>query len=128
MNSARITLINVIEAPAESIEQFISDWKADKDFMISQPGFIDGAFYCSLQSDPRFRFVNVAHWKSGDDWKAAIEAREKHGAGKGIDRLSGLPNGNRVIDHLFALMAVRPKRRVRFSGFRPGTDYLAQVA
>src|SRR5687767_293041 len=89
MNSARITLINVIEAPAESIEQFINDWKADKDFMIRQPGFIDGALYCSLQSDARFRFVNVARWESKDDWKAAIEAGEKHRAGKGIDRLSG---------------------------------------
>jgi heme-degrading monooxygenase HmoA len=89
MNSSRITLINVIEAPAESIEQFISDWKADKDFMIRQPGFIDVALYRSLQSDARFRFVNEARWKSEDDWKAAIEAGEKLRAGKGIDRLSG---------------------------------------
>lgn len=74
--------------PAESIKQFISDWKVDKDFMIRQPGFLDGALYRSLQSDARFCFVNVARWESEDDSKAAIEAREKHRDGKGIDRLS----------------------------------------
>lgn len=88
MSNAHVTLINAIEVPAESIEQFTSDWKADRDFMVRQPGFIDGALYRSLQSDTRFRFVNVARWETEDDWKAAIEAGEKHRAGKGIDRLS----------------------------------------
>ena len=85
-SSSHVTLINVIEVPAESIDQFVSDWKTDKDFMISRPGFIDGTLYRSLQSDVRFRFVNVARWEREDDWKAAIEAGEKHRAGKGIDR------------------------------------------
>jgi len=88
MSSAHTTLINVIEVPAESIEQFISDWKTDKDFMIRQPGFIDGTLYRSVHPDARFRFVNIARWESEDDWKAAIEAGEKHRAEKGIDRLS----------------------------------------
>ncbi|MBN4000929.1 antibiotic biosynthesis monooxygenase [Nostoc sp. LPT] len=56
--------------------------------MIRQPGFIDGALYRSLQSDARFCFVNVARWESQDDWKAAIDAGEKHRSAKGIDRLS----------------------------------------
>lgn len=87
-STAHVTLINVIEVPVESIDQFISVWKADKDFMIRQPGFIDGTLYRSLQSNARFRFVNVARWKSEDHWKAAIEAGEQHRAGEGIDRLS----------------------------------------
>jgi hypothetical protein len=47
---------------------------------------------CSVENCPPLnkpRFVNVARWKSEDDWKAAIEAGEKHRTGKGIDRLSG---------------------------------------
>lgn len=37
-----ITLIAVFEVPAESVEQFTSDWKSDKNFMIRQSGLIDG--------------------------------------------------------------------------------------
>ena len=83
-----ITLIAVFEMPAKAVKQFMTDWKKDKDFMLRQPGFRDGALCRSSQSDARFRFVNVAHWKGEDDWKAAIKAGEKHRAGKGIDRRS----------------------------------------
>jgi len=83
-----ITLIAMFEVPAKSVKQFMADWKKDKDFMIRQPRFSDGALYRSSQSDARFRFVNVAHWKSEDDWKAAIESGKKHRAAKGIDRRS----------------------------------------
>lgn len=89
VSAERITLINVIEVPAESIDQFIKDWTADKDFMIGQPGFIDGALHRSVQPDARFRFVNVARWASEDDWKAAIVAGEKYRAARSIDRISG---------------------------------------
>jgi heme-degrading monooxygenase HmoA len=88
MNSPPITVIVAFEVPAESVEQFISDWRTDKDFMIRQPGCIGGSLYRSLQSDARFRFVNIARWESEEDWKAALEAGEKHRTGKGIYRLS----------------------------------------
>ena len=81
-----ITLIAVFEMPAKAVKQFMTDWKKDKDFMLRQLGFRDGALCRSSQSDARFRFVNVAHWKSEDDWKAAIKAGETHRIGKGIDR------------------------------------------
>ena len=74
--------------PAKAVKQFMTDWKKDKDFMLRQPGFRDGALCRSSQSDARFRFVNVAHWKSEDDWKAAIKAGETQRIGKGIDRRS----------------------------------------
>jgi len=83
-----ITLIVLFEVPPESVEQFLTDWKTDKDFMMREPGFSDGAFYRSSQSDAHFRFVNVAHWKDEDDWKAAIKAGEKQRNEKGIDRSS----------------------------------------
>ena len=83
-----ITLIVVFEVPAESVEHFMADWKTDKHFMMRQPGFSDGVLYHSSQSDGRFRFVNVAHWKGEDDWKAAIAAGEKHRTAKGINRRS----------------------------------------
>lgn len=91
-NNSLATLINVIEVPAESVEQFIGDWQTDKDFMIGQPGFIDGTLYRSVQPDAHFRFVNVARWKREDDWKAAIEAGGKLRAEEGIDRLADWTN------------------------------------
>jgi heme-degrading monooxygenase HmoA len=83
-----ITLIAVFEMKAKVVKQFMTDWKTDKDFMMGEPGFGDGTFYRSSQSDASFRFVNVAHWKSDDDWKAAIEAGEKYRVAKGINRRS----------------------------------------
>lgn len=88
MSNAYVTLINAIDVPAESVDQFINDRQTDKEFMIRQPGFIDGMLYRSIRSDARFRFVNVARWASEDDWKAAIEAGMRYRAEQGIDRLS----------------------------------------
>ncbi|MGH8471805.1 MAG: hypothetical protein ACREVJ_04970 [Gammaproteobacteria bacterium] len=41
-----------------------------------------------MHPDVRFRFANIARRESEDDWKAAIEAGEKHRAEQGIDGLS----------------------------------------
>lgn len=88
MSSSHVILINAIEVPAESIDQFISDWKSDMDFMIRQRGFVTGVLHRSLQSDARFRFVNVARWETQSDWRSAMAAGEQHRSEKGIDRLS----------------------------------------
>lgn len=88
ISSTVVTLINSIEVPAESVDQFINDWNSDKTFITRQPGFIDGAFYRSLLPNARFRFVNIARWESEDAWKNALEAAEKLRASRGIDRLA----------------------------------------
>ncbi len=87
MSSTDVTLVNAIEVPEESVDQFIIDWNPDKGFIIRQPGFIDGTIYRSLLPGARFRFVNIARWESEDAWKNALEAAEKLRASRGIDRL-----------------------------------------
>jgi heme-degrading monooxygenase HmoA len=83
-----VTLINAIVVPADQIEPFITDWNADKAYIVKQPGFIDGVLYRTVLPNARYRCVNVARWESEDAWKNAIEAAERERSRRGIDRIA----------------------------------------
>jgi heme-degrading monooxygenase HmoA len=87
MNNTQVTLINAFAVPAEVVEQFLTAWEQDKDFMASQPGFITGVMYRSTDVEVHYRFINVADWESEAAWKAAVAAGKEHRAEKGVDRL-----------------------------------------
>ncbi|MCS4506002.1 hypothetical protein KBTX_01662 [wastewater metagenome] len=83
-----VTLIAVFEVPWEVVDRFLAEWNEDKDFMIRQPGFIDGTLYRSAQTDAHFRFVNVARWEREDDWRDALRAGYEERRERGIDRMA----------------------------------------
>lgn len=66
-----IVLINVFEVPAAEAEDFIAAWEMTRDYLVTQPGYIDTALHQSLVPDAEFQFVNVAHWRSAEDFAAA---------------------------------------------------------
>ena len=57
-----VVLINSFEVPAEDAEQFIAAWEQTRDYLETQPGYIDTSLHQALASDAEFQFVNVAHW------------------------------------------------------------------
>lgn len=76
-----VVLINVFAVSLEMEDQFLKTWHKTCDFMRTTPGFIDTTLHRSLDSDTRFRFVNVAHWESAEAYQAALvrhEPGEKH--------------------------------------------------
>jgi heme oxygenase (mycobilin-producing) len=67
-----VTLINLFEVPPESDEEFIGGWEMARDYLLREEGLIDSALHRSLAPSADFRFVNVAHWRSPQQFQAAI--------------------------------------------------------
>jgi heme-degrading monooxygenase HmoA len=71
-----LVLINVFEVPAEEAEQFIAAWEKMRDYLGSQPGYIDTALHQAIAPDADFQFVNVARWRTADEFLAATQRPE----------------------------------------------------
>ena len=72
----KVALINVFEAPAGQDEAFLAGWEQGKAFMEQQPGYISTALHRSLDPTAQFRYINVAHWESAQDFSAALNNPE----------------------------------------------------
>ncbi len=66
-----VTLINIFEVPAGDEDEFIAAWEKTRDYLKTYPAHIETALHQSLR-DTQFRFVNIAHWTSEDDFNAAV--------------------------------------------------------
>jgi heme-degrading monooxygenase HmoA len=66
-------LINIFDVPAGDEDEFMAAWEKSRDYLSALPAHIETALHQSLQ-DARFRFVNVAHWTSEDEFNAAIRS------------------------------------------------------
>lgn len=69
---AQATLINVFEVPEGRDEEFLAGWEQAKQFMEQQPGYVSTALHRSLDSQARFRYINVAVWATPQDFQAAL--------------------------------------------------------
>ena len=66
-----VTLINLFDVPAGLDDEFRRLWLQVNDHMRAQPGYLEHTLHQALTPDARFRFVNVARWRSEDDFRAA---------------------------------------------------------
>ena len=66
-----VTLINIFEVPAGDEDEFIAAWEKTRDYLKTFPAHIETALHQSLH-DTQFRFVNIAHWTSEDEFSAAV--------------------------------------------------------
>ncbi|MFE7797978.1 antibiotic biosynthesis monooxygenase family protein [Nocardia sp. NPDC057440] len=71
MTDTGITFINVIEIPADQVDEFLENWHDRAKLMQTAPGFRDVRLHRALLSDTRFQLVNVAHWDSAEACEAA---------------------------------------------------------
>ena len=78
-----VTLINIFEVPAGDEDEFIAAWEKTRDYLMKLPAHIDTALHQSLH-DARFRFVNIAHWTSEDEFNAAISSQGFRDAASGL--------------------------------------------
>lgn len=69
-----ITLINIFEVPAGDEAEFIAAWEKTRDYLKRFPAHIETALHQSLH-DERFRFVNIAHWRSEEEFNAAVSSQ-----------------------------------------------------
>lgn len=69
-----VTLINIFEVPAGDEDAFIAAWEKSRDYLMKLPAHIETALHQSLH-DERFRFVNIAHWTSEDEFNDAVRSQ-----------------------------------------------------
>ena len=70
-NGPPVTLINVIEVPAEHVDAFIADWRQRAELMSAKPGCLGKRLHRAVSPGARFQLVNVARWESHEAFRAA---------------------------------------------------------
>ncbi len=69
-----VILINAFEVPAEDAENFIAAWVKTRDYLQTQPGYLDTALHQAAAPNAEFQFVNIARWQTADDFMAAMQS------------------------------------------------------
>ena len=69
-----VILINAFEVPAGDAENFIAAWEKTRDYLQTQPGYLNTALHQAARPDAEFQFVNIARWRTADDFMAAIQS------------------------------------------------------
>ena len=92
-----VILINSFEVPAADADAFIAAWETTRDFLQTQPGYIDTSLHQALASDAEFQFVNVAHWASAEEFTAAIRSPGMQEAAVGLAAYRPHPALYRVV-------------------------------
>ena len=74
-----IVLINPFEVPADAPEdEFLRGWEKGAQYLRAQPGFVSATLHQAVAADARFRFINVAEWRSPGDFAAAVSSQGFH--------------------------------------------------
>jgi heme-degrading monooxygenase HmoA len=73
--SEPVVLINVLEVPVADAEQFVAAWEKTRDYLQGYPAHLDTALHQALGSDADLQFVNVAHWRSAEEFTEAVSSR-----------------------------------------------------
>ena len=66
-----ITLINLFDVAPEHDAEFRERWQQVNDYMRGQPGYLGHTLHRAVAPDAKYRYVNVAQWRSADDFRAA---------------------------------------------------------
>jgi heme oxygenase (mycobilin-producing) len=91
-----VVLINAFEVPAGEAEQFIAAWEKTRDYLQTQPGYVDTALHQSVAPDAEFQFVNVARWESAETFLAATQSSGFLDAAVGLTSYQPHPSLYRV--------------------------------
>jgi heme-degrading monooxygenase HmoA len=55
-----VVLINAFEVPAGDADTFIAAWEKTRDYLRTQPGYVDTALHRTVTPRAEFAFVNIA--------------------------------------------------------------------
>jgi heme-degrading monooxygenase HmoA len=69
-----VVLINSFEVPAADAGRFITAWQQARDYLQGQPGYVDTALHQAVTPGADFQFVNIARWRTAEDFTTAIQS------------------------------------------------------
>ena len=67
-----VVLINAFEVPGGQEDAFLSGWADVAEHLKRQEGFVSADLHRSLDPSADFRFINVAIWRSPEEFRRAI--------------------------------------------------------
>jgi heme-degrading monooxygenase HmoA len=99
-----VTMINVIEIPADQVDAFLTGWHERAHIMSTLPGFRDYQLHRALLGDSRFQLVNIARWDSLEAFQAAVANSDFLTRMRELEAdprfdVAGNPGLYRVVDH-----------------------------
>jgi len=92
-----LTLINAFEVPHDEAPQFIAAWETTRDYLSARPGYIDTSLHRAVNPDTGFQFVNIAHWRSTEDFAAATQSQGFRSAAAGLAGYQAHPGLYRLV-------------------------------
>ena len=92
-----LVLINAFEVPPDRDDDFIRGWEAARDYLETQPGYVDTALHQALSPEADFRFVNIAHWETADAFQAALQSPGFREVAQGLAEFRAHPALYRVV-------------------------------
>lgn len=92
-----LTLINAFEVPADEADRFIAAWEQARDYLATQPGYVDTALHQAVGPEAEFQFVNIARWRSAEDFAAAIGSTGFRESAAGLARYRPHPGLYRTV-------------------------------
>ena len=67
-----VVLINPFEVPEDQEAEFLARWQEAADYLRRQDGFVSTRLHAGLDPGARFRFVNVAVWRTPEHFRQAV--------------------------------------------------------
>ena len=92
-----LVLVNAFEVPAADAEQFVAAWERTRDYLMSQPGYVDTALHQAVAPNVDFQFVNIGRWQTMEDFLAATQSPGFRGAASGLVGYRPHPGLYRVV-------------------------------
>lgn len=86
-----LVLINAFEVPEGRDDEFIAGWTAACEFLDAQPGYLGTALHEAVAPGSAFRFVNVARWRTADEFGAATSSEGFRAAAAGLGKFTSHP-------------------------------------
>ena len=93
-----IVFMNTFHVAPEDVDGFMEAWKADGEFMKTQPGYISTQLHRGIAGSTTF--INVAVWDSVESFRAAASNPEFR------ESLSRYPDSSVASPHIFTKVAV----------------------
>ena len=87
-----LVLINAFEVPAGHEDEFLKGWEASRDYLQTQPGYVDTALHQAVSPDADFRFVNGGRWQSAEDFMAAVQSDGFRQVAAGLGQFPSRPH------------------------------------
>lgn len=96
-NKDHVVLINTFEVPAGKEAAVREDWQKARDFLAAQPGFINTRLHQNLDPSGKFLFINVAKWRSAEEFKAVTAKMRAQGL--------SMPEGTKATPALYRVVS-----------------------